>query len=266
MLKKRFADNTSRDSVSTRLRRQRFTILVKLLDYFEGPVRILDVGGRPQFWESMTADRILGKSIHVTLLNLEAYPVCAPGFTAVVGDGRKMPQYLDGQFDIVFSNSTIEHAGTRADQLQMANEMRRVGKAYCIQTPSRSFPIEPHFLFPFFQFLPISVRTRLVNTFDLGWYKRVRDKREAEALVRSISLLSRRDVERLFPDATIYEERYAGAVKSYVAYRGASHSGVPAASTRIDAPDLEFAGYQLQAAREDDLKMTSPRSGPARAG
>jgi hypothetical protein len=29
--------------------------------------------------------------------------------------------------------------------------------------------------------------------------------------------MTRKDVEQLFPDATIYEERYAGIVKSFVA-------------------------------------------------
>ena len=222
MLRKRFADNSSDDSVATRLRRQRFQILVTMLDDFSGPVQILDVGGRPQYWASMTAELRIEKPLHVTLLNLTRYPVSQPGFTSVVGDGRSMRQFTDRQFDIVFSNSTIEHVGTADDQARMADEVRRVGKAYYVQTPNRYFPIEPHFLFPFFQFLPIAVRAWLVSHFELGWYKRIRDTEKARQEVSSIRLLTRNDVEQLFPDATIYEERYAGVVKSFVAHCGLS--------------------------------------------
>ena len=218
MLRKRFADNTSVDSVATRLRRQRFQILVTMLDDFPGPVQILDVGGRPQYWASMTADLRIDKPLHVTLLNLTPYPVNHPDFTSVVGDGRAMPQFADQQFDIAFSNSTIEHVGTARDQARMADEVRRVGKAYYVQTPNRYFPIEPHFLVPFFQFLPVELRAWLVSRFDLGWYKRIRDRERARQEVNSIRLLTRKDVEQLFPDAAIYEERYAGLVKSFVAY------------------------------------------------
>lgn len=222
MLGKRFADNRSETSVATQLRRKRFQLLLRMLDEFHGPVRILDVGGRPQYWAMMLSDPQVAGRLHITLLNMETNQADDPIFTAVVGDGRAMPQYEDQHFDIVFSNSTIEHVGTLADQKQMADEVRRVGKAYCIQTPNRYFPIEPHFLFPLFQFLPISVRAWLVNHFALGWYGVIRDKAAALREVSTIDLLSRWRLERLFPDASIYEEKYFGLVKSFVAFRGRS--------------------------------------------
>lgn len=222
MLGRRYADNSSPDSVATRLRRRRFGILLEMLDDFEDPIQILDVGGRPQYWDSMLADLEISRTIHVTLLNLQLYPTSRPGMTSIVGDARAMPQFTDRQFDIVFSNSTIEHVGTRTEQRQMASEIRRVGKAYCVQTPNLYFPIEPHFLFPLFQFMPLRVRAWLLSHFSLGWYERTGDYGKAFEEVSSIVLLRRADVESMFPDASIFEERYAGLVKSFVAFRRAS--------------------------------------------
>lgn len=218
MFHKYFADNTNERSVATRLRRQRFQILLDMIIYSGSPIHILDIGGRPDYWEMMLASQSLKADPHITLLNTETYAVSRPNFTALVGDGRTMPQFADQQFDIVFSNSTIEHVGDFADQQRMANEVRRIGRRYYIQTPNRYFPIEPHFLFPLFQFLPITWRVWLVQHFNLGWYSRIPDYRRALAEVTSIRLLSKAELLQLFPEATIFEEKFFGLVKSFVAY------------------------------------------------
>ena len=220
MLGKRIADNSRDDSVATRLRRKRFELLRRMIDRCSGPVRILDVGGRLSYWKMMMSDRGFGTQVHITLLNVEAPQVDEPGFLSVSGDGRSMPQFVDREFDIVFSNSTIEHVGSLDDQRRMADEVRRIGRAYYVQTPNRHFPIEPHFLFPLFQFLPLRVRAWLVQHFALGWYERIRDREAAWREVSSIQLLDRGSFQGLFPDATVHDERYAGLVKSFVAVRG----------------------------------------------
>jgi hypothetical protein len=218
MILRHFTENTYGQSVAVRLRRQRFQILLDMIGETVGLVSILDIGGSPQYWELMTAGMALVQRLHVTLLNMEPYTVSCPNYAALVGDARSMPQFADQQFDIVFSNSTIEHVGKFADQLCVANEIRRIGRKYCVQTPNRYFPIEPHFVFPLFQFLPIELRVWLMQHFDMGWYPRTRDRQEAERHVSSIRLLCRKEVEQLFPEASIFEERYYGLVKSFVAY------------------------------------------------
>ena len=222
MLGKRLADNSRDDSVATRLRRKRFVVLRRMIDQCDGPVRILDVGGRLNYWKMMTSEGGLSTRVHVTLLNVEAPKVDEPGFSSVSGDGRSMPQFVDQEFDIVFSNSTIEHVGTFEDQRKMADEIRRIGRAYYVQTPNRYFPVEPHFLFPLFQFLPIWMRVWMVQHFALGWYPRLPDKRAARREVSGIELLGRGAFVSLFPEAVIHEERYLGLVKSFVAVHAGS--------------------------------------------
>jgi len=130
-----------------------------------------------------------------------------------------MRDFRDRQFDIVFSNSVIEHLGEFGDMQSMARGIKRVGKRYFVQTPNLYFPIEPHFIFPFFQFIPASIKVYLVRHFDLGWIGRVPDRRLAEKEVKSIKLLSKSQLRALFPDAKFYHERFCGLTKSLVAYK-----------------------------------------------
>jgi SAM-dependent methyltransferase len=188
------------------------------VDSLPGVVSVLDIGGTQQYWQSMAPEAALLRRVRVTLLNLEPQAVSAPNFTSLVGDARAMPQFADRQFDLVFSNSTIEHLGSSAAQQAMAAEVRRVGQGFYIQTPNRYFPLEPHFLFPGFQFLPLGVRAWLVRHFKLGWFPRIVDRRQARAEVAAIRLLGETEFRALFPGAAIYKERYCGLTKSFVAY------------------------------------------------
>ena len=90
---------------------------------------ILDVGGYPWFWQDATI------TCQVTLLNPHVVPSLSEQFTGkfefVVGDGCNLA-YPDKSFDIVFSNSVIEHVGTYARQQTFAAEARRVGRALWI--------------------------------------------------------------------------------------------------------------------------------------
>jgi len=218
MIYKRVADNTNENSVATRLRRERFQILAEMLQNCPEPTAILDIGGTQEYWDMMMAAANFDRQVKVILLNPETSDALHPNFSSMVGDGRAMPQFSDNQFDIVFSNSTIEHVGGIDDQRAMAREIMRVGRKYHVQTPNRYFPIEPHFVFPFFQFLPISVRVFLVQHFSLGWYARLPNRSDAHKEVASIRLMKKCEIEALFPNATIYEEKFLGLVKSFVAY------------------------------------------------
>lgn len=213
----RLANNQDPDSFASRLRRRRFAFFSQLLARVPGTLRILDVGGTRDFWQQMGADVL--RRAEITLVNLNPDPVSAPGMTSVQGDARALP-FAPASFDVVFSNSVIEHVGGLADQTRMAAEVMRVGQRFFIQTPNRYFPIEPHFLMPFFQFYPVALRVALVRRFRLGWLPRTPDKAKAREAVEGVRLLNRRELASMFPGAGIYEERLAGMTKSFVAYGG----------------------------------------------
>ncbi len=234
---KRLSDNKNRNSLANRLRRKRFSLFVKLLEGLEKPVRVIDLGGTGLFWEQMgfakegntTAEDKTSSinceeqalllrpgAIEIHLLNQSKQEIRHKAMISLVGDARNLQAFEDNSFDIAFSNSVIEHVGDWRDQQMMAEEMQRAGKRVFLQTPNRYFPIEPHFLFPFFQFLPFGWRVWLVRHFRLGWYERIPDRKQAERICRSMRLLTKTELQRLFPGSKIHTERFVGLAKSFI--------------------------------------------------
>jgi hypothetical protein len=60
----------------------------------------------------------------------------------------------------------------------------------------------------------------MLSSFNVGWYRRIPDKAAARREVESIQLLTRSRFAELFPDATIYKEKFLGLAKSFVAFAG----------------------------------------------
>jgi hypothetical protein len=173
------ADFQDTRSVAYRMRSARMRHFLELLEATPKPVKLLDVGGSIKFW------KILGLAgrddIEFTILNIVPADDDDDRFRYLKGDARDLSRFDDGQFDIVFSNSVIEHVGGWEDQQRMAREVRRVGRRYFVQTPNRYFPIEPHFLFPGFQFLPEAVKVFLLMRFRLGWFPRAKTREAARS-------------------------------------------------------------------------------------
>lgn len=157
--------------------------------------------------------------VQITLLNLEKQGTSSKNIISVAGDARQM-SFQNQSFDVVFSNSVIEHLGDFGSQQKMAGEIRRIGRRYFVQTPNRGFPMEPHFLFPFFQFFPFSVRVWIASHYKIGWYCRPNDPAAAKREVEAIRLLNQQEFQSLFPEAKFYRERFFGMTKSFIAYHG----------------------------------------------
>lgn len=77
-------------------------------------------------------------------------------------------------YDLVYSNSVIDHVGNLRAQQQMARVVQKLGTHYFLRTPAKPIPLEPHFYVPFFAYLPLSVRTHLYCRANLGFMGPVR--------------------------------------------------------------------------------------------
>lgn len=189
-------------------------------------MRVLDVGGTPQIWSLLPEAAASGAEVSIVLLNMpradESRASAAAGLSYVHGDGCSIP-FRDGAFDVVFSNSVIEHVGGAQAQARFAAEIRRTGRGYWVQTPNRYFPVETHLLTPLVHLLPPPVRAFIVRRFTVWqWIHRPTEDQRlyyVEHFISDIQLLSEGDMRKLFPDAVILRERFLGFTKSLIAYR-----------------------------------------------
>lgn len=218
-LMQRLANFQDKKSISYLLRSKRMRLLEKYVkDCFgdEQRIEVLDLGGTQRFWKAFQTP--ITHRANITLVNLTIEKVSHSNFRAIIGDARFLPQFEDKQFDLVFSNSVIEHVGNFEEQRRMANEIKRLGKKYFIQTPNRNFPIEPHFLFPFFQFLPARIQVFLVTHWPIGRYPKITSKENAMQVISSVNLLSVSQIKKLFNTSRIYYERIFGLIKSIIVF------------------------------------------------
>lgn len=215
---RRLANIYEPTSFANKLRAKRFRQFEALAARLPRPLRLLDVGGTNAFWENRGWHR--RTDVEVFTLNLVAEDRRHANITPLAGDARNLAQFSDRSVDIAFSNSVIEHLFTFEDQRQMAREIQRVGKAFWVQTPNYWFPIEPHFHFVGWQWLPLAVRISILRRKACGWRGPCPDPTGARRLVEEIRLLTRKELRELFPRANIVAERFYGLVKSWIAVGG----------------------------------------------
>lgn len=187
---------------------RRFEVEFRLTD----DLRILDVGGYPTTWETVSSRP------WVTLVNLHPLGLGHGRMEMVVADGRNLP-FRDGAFSICFSNSVIEHVGEWSNVVEFAAEIRRVAPRYYVQTPNRHFPIEPHMLGLFVQYFPRRLLRRVARYFTLWGLVRKPNQQQIDAMLEEINLLTDRQMRELFPDARIERETVFGLTKSLIAIK-----------------------------------------------
>jgi SAM-dependent methyltransferase len=169
-------------------RHERFFTLTRI----EADARVLDVGC------GQLGLRALEPSLEITGVDLRERPEYPGPF--VRADAAAGLPFADGEFDLVYCSSVIEHVPPER-RSRFAAEIRRVGRGWFVQTPAFSFPVEPHSLLPAAHWLPVSLRRRYWRLGAAGGWE-------------EISLLRREQMEALFGPARA--ERFGPLVKSWV--------------------------------------------------
>ena len=206
-------------------RARRFAEIRRLIEAIlreKGEADILDLGGTERYWD-VGGDFIARNShrLRITLVNTEDQPVERPDlFQFVIGSATDPELLGSRRFDLVHSNSVIEHVGHWHDMELFAHNTRRLAPRYYVQTPNYWFPYEPHFRFPAFQYLPAAVRVQMIKRFSLGFFSKIATTEEARDIVDHHRLVSAAQMRRFFPDATVsYEKIFGGLNKSIIATR-----------------------------------------------
>ena len=182
------------DAVSLRSRKRKLQLFLDELRP-TGETTVLDVGADElgfgegegcstlNFLEELYPwpERITALGLHDGRSFRERYPTVA----YVQGDALALP-FDDDAFDVFFSNAVIEHVGDRKAQRRFVTEALRVGRQVFITTPNRRFPVELHTRLPLVHWLPERAAHSVYDALGKGFAKEV-------------ELLSRRDLESLFP-------------------------------------------------------------------
>lgn len=204
----------SERSWSARQRRRRADWLVRTFPDL-GQMHVVDLGGRLGTWTRADV-----RPAHVHVVNLERPPVEVPEWAQVdQADACDLPARISARrYDLVFSNSVLEHVGGHERRLRFADAVRGLADRHWVQTPYRYFPIEPHWIAPGMQFLPVRLRTAFARRWPLG-HKPTRTHEAAIHQVLWTELLGRSQMRHYFPDSRILVERVAGLPKSLIAVR-----------------------------------------------
>lgn len=232
-------------SLPSKFRRRRFASFEKMIErsvHETGRCHILDLGGTDYYWD-LHEDILAryGDKVHVYLINLEG---AADGegntsrYTTIYGDITQIKTYHLVDFDLIHSNSVIEHVGNWAAVKKVADYVIASGKPYFIQTPNLWFPVEPHFRFVGWQWLPESWRAALLFSGPRGFFAKAKTYEEAMMHVESIKLLTSGQLEELFPAARIDREWLGPLVKSFMAVD-------PVGSAVTAGALAERRGYEL---------------------
>jgi hypothetical protein len=169
---------------------------------------VLDVGGTAGAWRLAPT-----RPARLVFLNLQP-PGELPGAETVIGDACDPPDSIRrDHFDLVYSNSVIEHVGGHWRRKAFADVVASLGDRYWVQTPYRYFPLEPHYVGPLFQFVPLALRGRLVARWPIGSLATVTDPAVCLALAQQTELLGRAEMRGYFPDAVLLGGHVLGLTK-----------------------------------------------------
>lgn len=194
---------------------------------------ILDLGGGPGVYMQATLPEHPAENVTIADILQDDLAYAKENFryrTATLKESDRLP-FADREFDVVFCNSVIEHVTipkkdiwectdtktfnelSFSRQREFANEIRRIASTYFVQTPNKYFIIESHSWLPgFIAWVPRSWQIRLIRFFNKFW---------AKETAPDWHLLTYKQMQQLFPDATIYREKRFGFTKSLIAVRTA---------------------------------------------
>lgn len=197
---------TFRYNTSERLRSRRFQFFWDAVGHSVSGGWWLDLGGGPGSYFLNRMD----SQANIVLLDLlepglrEAMALY-PSAHYIVADGQHLP-FKDSTFACIFCNSVIEHV---PDPGALANEIRRTGRRFFVQTPNGNFWLESHSALPipFYRRLPSAARRAVCRLMGISY-----------SYLESVEYISEAELRAWFPGAEIERERVWGMTKSYYIY------------------------------------------------
>jgi len=168
--------------------RLKIFIIFKQKIFFDSSTKILDVGTVSLLdnSENVFIHKYPYKKNVTCLSNQDCSELLKiyPDIKIFVGDGRSL-EFNDNTFDVVHSNSTIEHVGSNDNQFQFVKELIRVSKKYVfLTTPSRYFFFDLHTKYPLLHWFPKFLHRKILKILGDKFF----------SLEENLNLLSKNDL------------------------------------------------------------------------
>ena len=187
-------------------------------------LRVVDIGGTVAFWEDWwkLSDQ---DQLHVTLINNHRLDdtqrkrqTPSRFIDNVCRDANTLTPADFGAFDLIFSNSFLEHLRSRGEQTRLADTIAASGLPYFVQVPNKHSPVDPHHPFaPYFAVYPFTLRVGLVRVSGFGAGGKARTLDDAREREQYYNPLGVRDMQALFPKAAVKVEKPLGVPMSILA-------------------------------------------------
>ena len=214
-------------AVRVRAAHKRSTLFRRHIEALPRPLRIIDLGGSAAMWKRWGVTEADG--VQVVLANnhrrdtthrQEALPGRFMDTWSV--DVLELPPETLAGYDLVFSNSMLEHLPTPDAQARLAAAIMASGKPYFIQVPNKHCIVDPHFPHPlaaFFAVWPRRLQVWAHAHHALGSSGRAGSLAAARAHIDAYHPLNRRRLAALFPNGRVVTEWNLGLPMSLVAMR-----------------------------------------------
>jgi hypothetical protein len=211
----------SPDALAEQFRARRWETLHRAFPDLEN-MTVADLGGTVDSWV-----RAPVRPQHVTVLGFEPEGEAPSWIDTRYADACDLGTDLRNlRVDLVYSNAVLEHVGGAVPRQRFADTVHRLSERHWVQTPYRYFPLEPHWLFPGCQFLPVSTRVAISRRWPFVHTPCSDFDTELDAVL-SVELVGLTEFRHLFPASVLHRERVAGLTKSLVAVQGAVQGWSP---------------------------------------
>ena len=214
-------------AVRARAARHRSTLFRRHVEALGRPLRILDLGGSVQMWTRWGVTEADG--LHIVLANdhrtdttHRSEPLPGRFMNAWSVNALELSPDVFSHYDLVFSNSMLEHLPSPAAQARLAAAIMASGKPYFIQVPNKRCIVDPHFPHPlaaYFALWPRRLQVWAHAHHALGSSGRAGSMAAAHAAIATYHPLTRRELAALFPDGRVVTEWNLGLPMSLVAMR-----------------------------------------------
>jgi len=206
-------------------RGQRRKLFEEFLAISNHPMKIVDLGGTVTFWTDWgLSERPM---LDITLVNNHEVDtvhaddaINLPNIRRIDADVLTLKIEDLRSYDLIFSNSLIEHLPGAAAQAKLASVITESEMPYFVQTPNKMSPVDPHYprpYVPFFGAYPRGLQARLLTVSGLGSGSREVTYESAMHRLDYYYPLSKNDVCNLFPNAAVTKERVLGVPMSIIA-------------------------------------------------